>query len=115
MRAEPELGTPRPGLFPRGGSLPHAGVVPAEVRSGQPKYTCRRCPLRVRFILASAMVIATMTAIGCVDRERSVAGEGAPTSINQKANLSNPLKVVGAAGKTQSAARRVGTPPRSGR
>ena len=64
--------------------------------------------MRVRFVLASAIVIATMSAIGCGDGERSVAGEGTPTSINQKANLSNPLKVVGA-GKTQSTARRGGS------
>ena len=71
--------------------------------------------MRVRFVLASTIVIATMTAIGCGDGERSVAGEGTPTSINQKANLSNPLKVVGAAGKTQSTARRGGATQRPGR
>lgn len=62
--------------------------------------------MRTRILLTSALAVAAMSAAGCSQGERPIGGESRPASINQKANLSNPLNVVGTRGKPQVADRR---------
>jgi hypothetical protein len=63
--------------------------------------------MRTRVLWSSALAVAAMIVTGCSEGERPVGGEGTPSSITQKANLSNPLNVVGnSKGKPQVADRR---------
>ena len=54
--------------------------------------------MRTRVLWTPAHAIAAMAVAGCSEGERPIGGEGRPSSITQKANLSNPLNVVGTEG-----------------
>jgi hypothetical protein len=71
--------------------------------------------MRMRVLLTLAFAMGAMTVSGCGEGERKIGGQGPPSSINQKANLSNPLNVVGSKGKPGLADRRSAVPQRLGR
>jgi hypothetical protein len=71
--------------------------------------------MRTLVHLSPAVAIAAMTVTGCSEGERPIGGEGTPSSVTQKANLSNPLNVVGSKGKPQVADRRSTVSQRLGR
>jgi hypothetical protein len=70
--------------------------------------------MRMRICLILALATAAMAAGGCGEVERKIGGQGPPASIDQKANLSNPLNVVGK-GKPTLADRRSAASRRLGR
>ncbi len=72
--------------------------------------------MRMRFFLSSTFAIAAMTSIGCGQGgERPIGGQGPPASINEKANLSNPLNVAGSKAKSPLADRQATASRRPGR
>ena len=72
--------------------------------------------MKMRIFLTSAFAIAAMTVSGCGQGgERPIGGKGPPASINEKANLSNPLNVVGSKGKSRLADRQATASRRLGR
>jgi hypothetical protein len=72
--------------------------------------------MKTRIFLISAFALAAMGVAGCGQGgERPIGGKGPPASINEKANLSNPLNVVGSKGKSPLADRQATASRRLGR
>jgi hypothetical protein len=72
--------------------------------------------MKTRIFLIPAFALAAMTVSGCGQGgERPIGGQGPPASINEKANLSNPLNVVGGKGKSRLADSQSTTSRRLGR
>ncbi len=71
--------------------------------------------MKIPLSLAAIALLPALVLPGCGGDERPIESRGDRASIAEKANLSNPLKVVGARGKTRLADRRSAVSRRLGR
>jgi hypothetical protein len=63
------------------------------------------------YLILSTVVVLALAVAGCSEGDRTVAGPGKLTSIDQRPSLANPLKAQ--QGTARRAARRPGSPPKA--